>query len=181
MKVTVDSLQNDTLQNKFEYENWQLLYRVLKRKQSHGNACLLVNFKKRSLYWPLLFVHKHIRRSTLRNNTLKMSRGHAVAQLVEALRHKSEGRGFDSRWCHCNFSLTYSFRPHYGPGVDSGIYHGGKGGRCVGLITFMCRMSWNLGASTSWNPQGLPRPVMAIALPFYFNPCPADVENMVSS
>jgi hypothetical protein len=29
-----------------------------------------------------------------------------VAQLVEALRYKSEGRGFDSRWCHCNFSLT---------------------------------------------------------------------------
>ena len=26
--------------------------------------------------------------------------GHAVAQLVEALRSKSEGRGFDSRWCH---------------------------------------------------------------------------------
>ena len=24
--------------------------------------------------------------------------GHAVAQLVEALRYKSEGRGFDSRW-----------------------------------------------------------------------------------
>jgi len=29
-----------------------------------------------------------------------------VAQLVEALRYKSEGRGFDSRWWHCNFSLT---------------------------------------------------------------------------
>ena len=32
--------------------------------------------------------------------------GHAVAQLVEALRYKSEGRGFDSRWYHWNFSLT---------------------------------------------------------------------------
>ena len=31
---------------------------------------------------------------------------HAVAQLVEALRYKSEGRGFDSRWCHWIFSLT---------------------------------------------------------------------------
>jgi hypothetical protein len=31
--------------------------------------------------------------------------GHAVAQLVEALRYKLEGRGFDSRWCHWNFSL----------------------------------------------------------------------------
>ena len=31
--------------------------------------------------------------------------GYAVAQLVEALRHKPEGRGFDSRWFHWNFSL----------------------------------------------------------------------------
>ena len=29
-----------------------------------------------------------------------------VAQLVEARRYKPEGRGFDSRWCHWNFSLT---------------------------------------------------------------------------
>ena len=26
--------------------------------------------------------------------------GHAVAQLVEELRYKPEGRGSDSRWCH---------------------------------------------------------------------------------
>ena len=29
-----------------------------------------------------------------------------VAQLVEALCYKSEGRGSDSRWCRWNFSLT---------------------------------------------------------------------------
>jgi hypothetical protein len=45
--------------------------------------------------------------------------GHTVAQLVEALRYKSEGRAFDSQWCHWNFSLTKFVRPHYGPGVDS--------------------------------------------------------------
>ena len=39
-----------------------------------------------------------------------------MAQLVEGLRYKPEGRGFNSRWCHWNFSF---FRPHYGPGVDS--------------------------------------------------------------
>ena len=32
--------------------------------------------------------------------------GHAVAQSVEALRYKLEDRGFDSRWCHWDFSLT---------------------------------------------------------------------------
>jgi len=36
---------------------------------------------------------------------------HAVAQLVEALRYKPEGRDFDSRWCHwIFFSLTLAFR-----------------------------------------------------------------------
>ena len=34
-------------------------------------------------------------------------RGHAVVQMVEELRYKPEGRGFNS------------FRPHYGPGIDS--------------------------------------------------------------
>jgi hypothetical protein len=29
-----------------------------------------------------------------------------VAQLVEALLYKSEGRGFDSRWCHWNFKAA---------------------------------------------------------------------------
>jgi len=38
--------------------------------------------------------------------------------LVETLRYKPEGHGFNSRRCHWNFSLT-SFRPHYGPGADS--------------------------------------------------------------
>jgi len=39
--------------------------------------------------------------------------------VVKALRYKPAGRGFDSLWCHWNFSVTESFRSHYGPGVDS--------------------------------------------------------------
>ena len=42
-----------------------------------------------------------------------------LVQFVEAPRYKPEDLGFDSRWCYCNFSLAQSFRPHYGPGVDS--------------------------------------------------------------
>jgi len=30
------------------------------------------------------------------------------------------------------------------------------------LTTFMCQLPWNLGTSTSWNPQGLSTPVMAL-------------------
>jgi hypothetical protein len=39
-------------------------------------------------------------------------------KLAEALCYKSEGRGFDSRWGHWIFQLIWSFKPHYGPGVD---------------------------------------------------------------
>ena len=39
-------------------------------------------------------------------NAFRLGWGHAVAQLVEALRYKPEGHGFDSRWCHSNFSLS---------------------------------------------------------------------------
>ena len=35
-----------------------------------------------------------------------ISAGHAVVQLLEALRYKPEGRGFDPRRCHWNLSLT---------------------------------------------------------------------------
>jgi hypothetical protein len=45
--------------------------------------------------------------STLKYNLFIGCEGrHAVTQLVEALRHKPQDRGFDSRWFHRNFSLT---------------------------------------------------------------------------
>jgi hypothetical protein len=56
-------------------------------------------------------------------------------------------------------------------GVDSASKNeyqdipGGKGWpmrRGDDLNTFMCRVSRNLGASNSWNPQGLSRAVMGI-------------------
>ena len=97
--------------------------------------------------------------------------GHPVAHLVEALRYKPEGRGFDSRWCHWNFSLIQSFRPHYGPGVDSAsnrneyqeYFLGGgvKGGRCVGLVALPpscadCLEIWEPQTpGTLWTSPGL--------------------------
>ena len=32
--------------------------------------------------------------------------GYVVVQLFESLRYKQDGRGFDSRWGHLNFSVT---------------------------------------------------------------------------
>jgi hypothetical protein len=61
---------------------------------------------------------------------------------VEVLRYKPEGRRSDSRRYHWNFSLIYSFRPHYEPGVDSASnrkeyqeYFLGNSGRCIRLTT----------------------------------------------
>jgi hypothetical protein len=64
-----------------------------------------------------------------------------VKQLFAALRYKPEGRGFDSRWCHWNFTLTSLFRLLHSPGIDSSSNKNeyqeyilvGKSGRCVRL------------------------------------------------
>ena len=59
----------------------------------------------------LVMILNRVRNPKVHKATMQMGitipkGGHAVAQLVEALRYKPEGRGFDSRWCHWNFSLT---------------------------------------------------------------------------
>jgi len=50
---------------------------------------------------------------------LPISLGDRGSTVVKVLCYKSEGCWFDPIWCHWNFSLTYSFRSYYGPGVDS--------------------------------------------------------------
>jgi hypothetical protein len=82
--------------------------------------------------WSAIAVFGFVRSRQYKFSILQISTESIVyKELVEALRYKPEGRWFVSRWCHWNFSLTYSFRPHYGPGVDSTC--NSKGGRCVGL------------------------------------------------
>ena len=49
--------------------------------------------------------------------------------------------------------------------------------RADNLTTFMCWLSWNLGASTSWNPQGLSRSVMGL---LYFYPSWHNFKNTVT-
>jgi hypothetical protein len=59
------------------------------RATSAAGFVVEVNTTDIHFYWPRL-----------------LDRGYAVAQLVEALRYKPEGRGFDSRWSHWNFPVT---------------------------------------------------------------------------
>ena len=74
---------------------------------------------------------------------------HTVAQLVDVLRYKSEGRVFDSRWSHSNFMA---------PGFDSAsninqyqeYFLGVKGGRCVELTNLPPSCTYCLEI---WEPQ----------------------------
>ena len=43
-----------------------------------------------------------------------------------------------------------------------------NGGWCIGLTTFMCRLSWNLGTSTSWNPQDMSTPLQGLLCLVHF-------------
>jgi hypothetical protein len=53
------------------------------------------------------------------NNNNNNNKGEGGGVVVKALSYKPAGRGFDSRWCHWNFSVTQSCRSHYVPGVGS--------------------------------------------------------------
>ena len=99
--------------------------------------------------------------------------------VVKVLCYKSEGRWFDSIWCHWNFSLTQSFRSHYGPGVDSASrlneYQGDvlevKCGRSVRLTTLppssaVVKKSGNLNFLEHSGPL---QACNGITLPFYPN------------
>jgi hypothetical protein len=43
----------------------------------------------------------------------------AMTRLAETMRYEPEGRGFDSRWLHWNFSNNLILPAHYDAGVDS--------------------------------------------------------------
>jgi hypothetical protein len=45
-------------------------------------------------------------KSSITNSTTIVRPRYVVERLVETLCYKPEGHGFDSRWCHWNFSLT---------------------------------------------------------------------------
>jgi hypothetical protein len=84
--------------------------------------------------------------------------------VVKALRYKPACRGFDSRWYHWNFSVAFSFRLLYRPGVDSAsnrneyqvYFRGGKGGQCVRLTTLppSCAVVMKSGNLNILEPSG---------------------------
>ena len=80
--------------------------------------------------------------------------GHTVAQLVEALRYKPEGREFDSPWYHCKFHW------HNPPSCTMAL------GPTKPLTEMIPAI---LGASTTYVPKDQSRPVKGISLTFTSN------------
>ena len=82
--------------------------------------------------------------------------------------YKSEGRGFGSRWCHGNFSFTLTMvlaltQPLTEISTRNIFWELRRPvPRADKITNFLCRLSWNLGASDSWNSQGLSRPLMGL-------------------
>jgi hypothetical protein len=52
--------------------------------------------------------------------------------------------------------------------------------RADNRTTFICCLSWNLGASSSWNPQGLSRPVMGLLYLYHGVLCLACSDILLS-
>ena len=87
------------------------------------------------------------------------NRGNGVALVVEALRNNPEGRGFDGiigifHWNHLSgrTMALWSTQPLTELSTKNISW-----ARRSDLTTFMCRLSWNIAASTSWSLQGLYR------------------------
>ena len=98
--------------------------------------------------------------------------GAAMAQLVEELCYKPEGRGFDSRWCHIDIILPAELWPWGWFSSNWNEYQeyflGVKGGRCVGLKTFHFHVPIVLksGSLNLLEPSGPVQACTGIVLPF---------------
>ena len=71
--------------------------------------------------------------------------------MVEATRYKPEGRGFNSQYKSSGHTRDLGLTQ---PLTEMSIRNISLGVKIAGA-TSMCRMSQNLGASTSWNLLGL--------------------------
>jgi hypothetical protein len=97
--------------------------------------------------------------------------------VVKAPRYKPAGCRFDSRLCHWNFSVTYSYRSHYGPGIDSAsnkseyqaYFLGSKGGGCVRLTTLppSCAVVMKSANPNFLEPSGPHQACNGTASPLY--------------
>jgi len=89
------------------------------------------------------------------------SRPQQTAQWHSCLRHCTTSPRVRSRWCHWNLLLTFSFRPHCSPGVNSNSnrneyqeYFLGANGWCVRLTNFRVSFVLKSGSLKLLEPSG---------------------------
>ena len=167
-EIHVNNVQHSTFH--FTLNTLRLLYQYHLANAILGNYFLILkimwNPKKHRVDGMQGFLMLAQRYVGLRSIIIssKLTNTHAVAQFVEAMRYKSEGRGSDSRKGHSNFSFTYPSGCTITLGSTQhitripGIFPGGLRRpvrKADNLTTFMCQLSQNMGASASWNTQCL--------------------------
>jgi hypothetical protein len=106
--------------------------------------------------------------------------GHAVSQLVEALRYvyEAEGHDIDSRWCHWNFhwnnlschTMNLELNQFLTEMSTRNISCRWSWAvrRAKNFTTFLCWLFRKLEASNSWNIRGLSRTVMGFPTLFLY-------------
>ena len=83
---------------------WSTILQTALTKTKHVQSCYnLISQKVLYMFRATTVYHQEV---SCTIQALWYNVGYAVAQLVGALHYKPEGRGFDSRCCHWNFSLT---------------------------------------------------------------------------
>jgi hypothetical protein len=104
---------------------------------------------------------------------------YTVAQLVEALYYKPEHPNSASGIFHWHKPSSHAMdlgltQPQTEMSTRNNSW---PVLRTDNLTTFMYWLSWNLGPSTSWNPQDLSRPVMRLLYPCMFQALLAHLQE----
>jgi hypothetical protein len=119
--------------------------------------CIIAHQYSEMFCWPCIIAHQY--------NKIK-----AVSQMVDTLCYQVGRSEVRFPMVSLEFFSDISFQTRYGPGIDSASNRNEYQPvhRADNLTTFMCQLSWNLEASTSWNPLGLSRPVIRLLYHFTF-------------
>ena len=113
-KVTGQSVKNFTA----HYKTPKVHYRVHKKPHSYQRICVIYRRCKR-IFRNLSFYLRQLHGVQLKIESMRLTTSNGLtfprtrvtcgdrgSTVVKVLCYKSEGRWFDSRWCHWNFSLT---------------------------------------------------------------------------
>ena len=122
----------------------RIAWSIPKATDTHSEYVILIAFPLQQWLHQRAWMLRYTYLPVLFNLAYVIISEHVEVQLVEALRHKPEGRGFGSWWCHCSSSLTYPSDRNMVLGSTKSLTEmstrnifEGKGGRCVELTILL--------------------------------------------